>query len=72
MTPMSGDQFPPDATPYWSVNFWVDDADAATDRAVQLGGRALVTPYDAPGFREAVLADPQGATFAVSKLTAGA
>jgi uncharacterized protein len=53
------------------VNFWVDDTDAIADRAVQLGGKAVVPPYDAPGFREAVLADPQGAAFSVSKLTAG-
>ena len=25
-------------------------------------------PYDAPGFRQAVLADPQGAAFTVSAL----
>jgi hypothetical protein len=28
-------------------------------------------PADAPGFRSAVLADPQGAVFSVSQLTAG-
>ena len=72
MAPMSGEWFPADATPHWSVNFWVDDTDAIADRAVQLGGEAVVPPYDAPGFREAVLADPQGAVFSVSKLTAGA
>jgi uncharacterized protein len=72
MAPMSGERFPADATPHWSVNFWVDDTDAIADRAVQLGGEAVVPPYDAPGFREAVLADPQGAAFSVSKLTAGA
>jgi uncharacterized protein len=71
MAPMSGDWFPAAATPHWSVNFWVDDTDAIADRAVQLGGKAAVPPHDAPGFREAVLADPQGATFSVSKLTAG-
>jgi uncharacterized protein len=51
---------------------WVDDADAIAARAVQLGGKLVVPPYGAPGFREAVLADPQGAVFSVSKLTAGA
>jgi predicted enzyme related to lactoylglutathione lyase len=49
-----------------------DDADAIADRAVQLDGEAVVPPYEAPGFREAVLADPQGAAFSVSKLIAGA
>jgi uncharacterized protein len=72
MAPMSGDRFPAAGTPHWSVNFWVDDTDAIADRAVRLGGKAVVPPYDALGFREAVLADPQGAAFSVSKLTAGA
>ena len=72
MAPMSGDRFPADARLHWSVNFWVDDTDAIPDTAVQLGGKVVVPPYDAPGFREAVLADPQGAAFSVSKLTAGA
>ena len=54
------------------VNFWVDDTDASTDRVVWLGGKAVVPSYDAPGFREAVLVDPQDAAFSVSKLTAGA
>jgi predicted enzyme related to lactoylglutathione lyase len=62
----------PDATPLWSLDFWVEDADASAGRVVELGGKAVVPPYDAPGFREAVLADPQGASFSVSKLTAGA
>ena len=63
---------PADATPHWSVNFWVGDADAIAGRAVRLGGRAVILPYDAPGFREAVLVDPQGVAFSVRKLTAGA
>jgi predicted enzyme related to lactoylglutathione lyase len=33
------------------------DACRMAVRAVQLGGKAVVPPYDAPGFREAVLAD---------------
>ena len=72
MAPMSGaPRLHADTTPHWSVNFWVDNTDAIADRAVQMGGKAVVPPYDAPGFREAVLADPQGAAFSVSKLTAG-
>jgi CubicO group peptidase (beta-lactamase class C family) len=59
------------ASSYWSVNFWVEDTDAIAYRTVQLGAKAVVPPYDAPGFREAVLADPQGAVLSVSKLTAG-
>ncbi len=30
-----------------------------------------VSPYDVSGFKEAVLADPQGAVLTVSQLTAG-
>jgi hypothetical protein len=32
---------------------------------------ALIAPFDTPGFRDAVLADPQGATFSVSELRQG-
>jgi uncharacterized protein len=64
MAPMASDG----SAPHWSVNFWVDDADAAADNAARLGGSVVVPPHDIPGFREAVLADPQGAVFSVSKL----
>jgi predicted enzyme related to lactoylglutathione lyase len=37
-----------------------------------MGGRVIVAPYDNPGFRNAVLADPQGATFSVSQQTGDA
>jgi predicted enzyme related to lactoylglutathione lyase len=53
---------------YWSVNFWIDDADAAASKAAQLGGSVLVAPHDAPGFRHTVLADIHGAAFMVSEL----
>jgi predicted enzyme related to lactoylglutathione lyase len=59
-----------DAPPHWSVDFWIDDADAAAAKAPSLGGKVVVPPYDSPGFRSAVLADPQGAVFSVSKLIA--
>lgn len=57
-------------TPHWSVDFWIDDADAAAARAAKLGGKIIVPPYDTPTFRQAVLADAQGATFSISQLTA--
>jgi uncharacterized protein len=71
MAPMTGDK--PDAPPYWSVDFWVDDVDATAGKAAALGGEAIAPPYDIPGagFRQAVLADPQGAAFSVTKVTAG-
>ena len=46
-----------------------DDADAIADRAVELGGKVLVPPVDAPWVRMTVVADPQGAMFTASKFT---
>jgi predicted enzyme related to lactoylglutathione lyase len=60
----------PGATAQWSVDFWIDDADAAAGRAPALGGRVVAPAEDRPGFRTAVLADPGGAVFSVSKLEA--
>jgi uncharacterized protein len=57
-----------DAPPRWGIDFWVHDTDATADKALELGGRVEAPPYDAPGFRQAALADPQGATFTVSQL----
>jgi hypothetical protein len=51
-----------------TVDFWVDDTDAAATRAVQLGGAVVVPPYDTPIFRQAVLADREGAIFSISQL----
>jgi predicted enzyme related to lactoylglutathione lyase len=61
-----------DVPPQWSVDFWVHDADATAAKADELGGNVVAAPHDTPGFRRAVLTDPQGATFSVSKLVAGA
>jgi predicted enzyme related to lactoylglutathione lyase len=54
--------------PHWSVDFWVRDAEAVAAGAADLGGRVVVPPYDLPGFRQAVLADPEGAAFSVTQL----
>jgi hypothetical protein len=57
-----------DPTPVWRVTFWIDDTDAAVSRAAALGGSVVVPPDDAPGgFRQALLADPEGGTFSVSE-----
>jgi predicted enzyme related to lactoylglutathione lyase len=62
-----------DAMPaHWSVDFWVHDADGVSAQAPELGGKVIVPPHDTPGFRNAVIADPSGAAFSVSQLTAGA
>ncbi len=59
------------APPHWSVDFWIDDADAAAARAPGLGGTVVLAPHDTPGFRTAVLADPHGAVFSLSTLNVG-
>jgi predicted enzyme related to lactoylglutathione lyase len=70
MTPIGSDGSPSSAPPHWSVDFWVDDADATAGQATRLGGKVIQPPSDTPGFRSAVLEDPQGAVFSVSQLTA--
>ena len=65
MSPMTVDR---DDAPHWSIDFWVDNVDAIAGKAGELGGRAVVAPYDTPIARQAVLADPQGAMFSVSKV----
>ncbi|MDQ6778097.1 MAG: VOC family protein [Actinomycetota bacterium] len=52
--------------PHWSVNFAVRDADAIAERAAVLGGTVVMAPIDTPGFRSAVIADPQGGVISVS------
>ena len=56
-----------DASAYWSVVFGTDDTEAAVTKAVELGGRVVTEPFDAPWTRMAVLDDPQGATFVISQ-----
>ena len=67
LLPMTSDQFPNDVGSHWSVTFAVDDTDAAADHAANLGGEILQPPYDVGDARVAVVRDPQGATFTVSK-----
>jgi predicted enzyme related to lactoylglutathione lyase len=65
LNPIADDQ--PDVPAHWSVTFAVADADATAARAAELGGRVVVTPFDAPFVRMTVITDPQGATFTASK-----
>jgi predicted enzyme related to lactoylglutathione lyase len=52
--------------PHWMGYAQTEDVDATVKRAEQLGGRTYVPPRDIPTVgRFAVLADPQGAVFAV-------
>ena len=59
---------PEGAPPSWSVDFWIDGADATAEHAARLGGKIIAPPHDAAGFRSSVIADPQGAVFSVSQL----
>ncbi len=62
-----GSDQPADAPPppYWGTYFAVADTDAAVARAVELGGRVVAPAWDSPYGRMAVVADDQGAVFAV-------
>lgn len=54
--------------PNWLVYFMVSDVDAATKKAGELGGHAIVPPTDIPKTgRFSVIGDPQGAVFAIFK-----
>jgi predicted enzyme related to lactoylglutathione lyase len=60
--PEWGPNIPPNWTPY----FQVTDCDASTAKAKGLGAQVGVPPTDIPNTgRFAMLADPQGARFAV-------
>ena len=60
------------ATPRWLGYVSVDDMDARASQIRRLGGAILVSPTDSNIGRIAVVADPQGATFAlVTGLTYG-
>ena len=63
MVPTGGDQ-----PAQWGVNFWVADTDATAVTTVELGGTVLAEPFDTAVSRDAVLADPQGAIFSVSRI----
>jgi predicted enzyme related to lactoylglutathione lyase len=58
--------------PNWLVYFASDDVDATAAKAAKSGGKAIVPPTDIPDMgRFAVLADPQGAVFAVYRPAKG-
>jgi uncharacterized protein len=64
MSPLAPDENRP---AHWSVSFAVDDTRATAERTLELGGSVLVEPFDGEVVRIAVLADPQGAVFAVNQ-----
>jgi hypothetical protein len=61
--PIDGDD---PSAPQWTVTFAVDDAVALAAKAKELGAQ-VVGPFDAPWSRQAVITDPQGATFVASQ-----
>jgi predicted enzyme related to lactoylglutathione lyase len=68
MIEMDAHGLPKEMPPNWSVDFWIDDADAAVARAPEMGGAVIVPPSDSPTFRQAVIADPGGAAMSISQL----
>jgi predicted enzyme related to lactoylglutathione lyase len=60
--------------PNWLVYIGVDDIDATTARAKELGANVIVEPTDIPNDigRFSVLQDPAGAVFGLFKPTAAA
>ena len=61
----------PGGGPAWGVELTVDDTRATTRRALTLGARVEVAPFDAGGLWSAVLRDPQGAVFALNDFGQG-
>jgi uncharacterized protein len=62
------DEWPDDVPAHWMTYFAVDDCDARTDHAEELGGKVLDPPTDIPPGRFAVLSDPQGAVFSILEM----
>ena len=60
-----GPEFPPDMPASWTAYFAVQDADATIAKTTQLGGSLLRPAWDTPYGRMAVIADNQGAAFAI-------
>jgi uncharacterized protein len=71
MAPLAPDMLAAGVRPHWRIDFWVEDVDATAAAAAAFGGGTVVPPFDLPIARQAVLVDPQGAVFSVSRITAG-
>jgi hypothetical protein len=59
---------PLDETSHWTVYFAVEDCDATVERIPGLGGGVPQPPRDTPYGRMAVVAGPEGETFAIMQL----
>lgn len=64
-----GDAVPRDRGPHWLTYFDVRDLDDAVDRVGRLGGLVLGPPHDGDHGRVALVADPEGARFALAQGT---
>ncbi|MFE2351556.1 VOC family protein [Kitasatospora cineracea] len=60
-----GPDVPSQVAPFVSVNFVVDDCDAAAGRVAQAGGQLVFGPMTSPFGRFASFVDPQGAAFSL-------
>ncbi|MFF3004184.1 VOC family protein [Kitasatospora sp. NPDC057940] len=56
---------PPGTPAHWLTYFAVDDVDSTVDALVKHGGTVLAPPFDMVAGRMSVVADPQGAPFAM-------
>ena len=62
----------PNAPPHWMIYIQVSDVDATTAQAKSQGGKAYMEPSSMEGVgRLAIIADPQGAAFAIFKSARG-
>ena len=55
----------PNMPPFWLPYFATDDLDGALAKVDELGGKKHVGPMELPMAKIAIVADPQGATFAL-------
>jgi hypothetical protein len=60
-----GPEFPAEIPANWTAYFAVQDADETITKALELGGSLLRPAWDTPYGRMAVVADNQGAAFAI-------
>ena len=66
--PLSDEHKAAGVPPNWTAYVYVDDCDAAADKARSLGGSVMRPPSDIPGIgRFAIIADPHGAVTAIMK-----
>jgi uncharacterized protein len=56
---------PPDTPPHWLVYFATEEIEAALARVGELGGATVAGPIDIAMARIGIVADPQGAAFAL-------